>query len=82
MSWCARAERISGRQADLRFLVLSGISPFDADTAKQVAKNVRKVNYTFEAAWISIIFNHFIHFLFILYHVQCPQAASVLDRGV
>jgi len=31
------------------FLMLSGISPFDAETAKQVAKNVRKVNYSFSA---------------------------------
>ena len=53
--------------------MLSGISPFDADTAKQVAKNVRKVNYTFEAAWISIIFNHFIHFLFILLSGLTPR---------
>mmetsp|Transcript_74817 Transcript_74817/g.165214 ORF Transcript_74817/g.165214 Transcript_74817/m.165214 type:complete len:322 (+) Transcript_74817:74-1039(+) len=31
------------------FLMLSGVSPFDAETAKQVAKNVRKVNYSFSA---------------------------------
>ncbi|CAJ1342835.1 unnamed protein product [Effrenium voratum] len=31
------------------FLMLSGINPFDADTAKQVAKNVRKASFSFSA---------------------------------
>ncbi|CAE7656322.1 DAPK2 [Symbiodinium pilosum] len=33
------------------YLTMSGISPFDADTAKQVARNVKKANYNFDVAW-------------------------------